>query len=184
MEQQSSSRHDVIIGGVGGRGSMIAGQLLIQAAANEFKYVLWCPNMTTARRGAPADCTVVISNDEVGSPLVSRADHLILVDRSRLKPFESRVKSGGWIFIETSGMKESLERTDVKVIEIPGLEIASKLGDIQAGNMVLLGAYVGATKYLAPGLIETELQQKFSGKEKILSVNIAAFREGLKLAPN
>lgn len=181
MEQESPSKHDVIVAGIGGRGALITGQLLVEAAASQYNHVLWCPNMTTARRGAPADCTVVISDQEIGSPLVAQAETLILVDPSRLKAFEHRVQPAGRIFLETSGLKDNVDRTDVEVIKVPGLDTAARLGDTQAGNMVLLGAYVAKTKVISPDLVEAKLRQKFEGREKILSLNLDAFHEGIKL---
>jgi len=174
-------RHDVIVAGIGGRGALILGQVLAHAAADRYKYVTWCPNMTTARRGAPADCTVVLSDEEIASPLVQQAQTLILVDPSQTKSFEHRVQPGGEVFLEISGMNDKMERRDVHVLEVPGLNIAAKLGDTQVGNFVLFGAYVGRTKVISADSVEKELHKRFAGRNRILSLNIDAFREGMAL---
>ena len=175
------TRHDVIIAGIGGRGALIIGQILAQAAMSRYKRILWYPNYTTARRGAPADATVIFSDEEITSPLVSQAQALVVVESSRLKPFEPRVQPGGWIFIESFGLKEKVERKDVNVAEVPGVEMAARLGDTQVGNFILLGAYVGTTKVISPEVIKGEIERRFSSSERMLLLNSKAFEEGLRL---
>jgi len=176
-----AAKYDVIIAGIGGRGALIIGQVLAQAAMSRYKHVLWYPNYTTARRGAPADATVIFSDEEVTSPLVSQAQALVVVDSSRLKSFEHRVQPGGCIFVETFSLKERVEREDVRVVEIPGVEMAAKLGNTQVGNFILLGAYVGTTKVIPPELIKEEIGRRFSDNERMLLLNGRAFEEGLRL---
>ena len=180
-ERKLATRHDVIIAGIGGRGALIIGQVLAQAAMLRYKHILWHPNYTTARRGAPADATVIFSDEEITSPLVPQAQALVVVESSRLKPFEHRVQSGGCIFIESFGLKEKVERKDVSTIEIPGMEIAARLGDTQVGNFILLGAYVGTTKVISPELITEEIERRFGSNERMLLLNSKAFKEGLRL---
>lgn len=174
-------KYDAIIAGIGGRGALIIGQVLAQAAIDGYRHILWYPNYTTARRGAPADATVIFSDEEITSPLVSQAQALVVVDSSRLKPFEDRVQPGGWIFLETFSLKDKVKRRDIKVVEVPGVEMAAKLGDTQVGNFILLGAYVGTTKVISPELIKREISRRFSSNEKMQLLNGKAFEEGLKL---
>jgi len=174
-------RHDLIIAGIGGRGALTIGQVLAQAAISRYKHILWYPSYTTARRGAPADATIIFSDEEITSPLVFQAQTLVIVESSRLKPFEHRVKPGGWIFIETFGLKEKVERKDVSVIEIPGIEMAAKLGDTQVGNFILLGVYAAATKVISTELIREEIERRFQSNERMLLLNSKAFEEGLRL---
>ena len=174
-------RHDAIMAGVGGKGALTIAQVLAQAGMSEYKYVLWYPNYTTARRGAPCDATIILSEEEITSPLVFQVESLILVEPSRLKPFEPRVQSGGLLVVESFGLKDEVERKDVKVIKVPGVEIAAKLGDTQVGNFVLLGAYLKATRVVPPELIEGEIERRYKGNERMMLLNIKAFEEGLKL---
>jgi 2-oxoglutarate ferredoxin oxidoreductase subunit gamma len=182
MKEKTSKRHDVIIAGIGGTGSMIIGQLLASASVYQYDNILWNPSMTTARRGAPADCTVILSDDEIASPLLYSAQSVIMTESSRLKAFEDRVLPGGLIIIESSGKSENVERNDVKILEIPGVEIASQLGNALARNMVLLGAYIEKVKPLPPESIEKEISKKFENNSKIQKLNLNAFREGVKIA--
>jgi 2-oxoglutarate ferredoxin oxidoreductase subunit gamma len=182
MKEKTSKRHDVIIAGIGGTGSMIIGQLLASASVYQYDNILWNPSMTTARRGAPADCTVILSDDEIASPLLYSAQSVIMTESSRLKAFEDRVLPGGLIIIESSGKSENVERNDVKILEIPGVEIASQLGNALARNMVLLGAYIEKVKPLPAESIEKEISKKFENNSKIQKLNLNAFREGVKIA--
>jgi 2-oxoglutarate ferredoxin oxidoreductase subunit gamma len=182
MKEKTSKRHDVIIAGIGGTGSMIIGQLLASASVYQYDNILWNPSMTTARRGAPADCTVILSDDEIASPLLYSAQSVIMTESSRLKAFEDRVLPGGLIIIESSGKSENVERNDVKILEIPGVEVASQLGNALARNMVLLGAYIEKVKPLPAESIEKEISKKFENNSKVQKLNLNAFREGVKIA--
>jgi len=174
-------RHDVIIAGIGGTGSMMIGQILASAAVAMYKHVLWNPSMTTARRGAPADCTVILSDDEIASPLLYSAGTVIMTESSRLKAFEGRALPGGMIIMETSGKTESVKRDDLEVLEIPGVETAARLGNALARNMVLLGAYIEKVKPLSADSIGEEIAKKFQTNSKVKELNLAAFREGIKI---
>jgi len=182
MKGEPSKRHDVIIAGIGGTGSMIIGQILAAAAVSQYNNVLWNPSMTTARRGAPADCTVILSDSEIASPLLFSTETVIMTESSRLKAFEGRVLPGGMIILETSGKNEEVGRDDVRVVEIPGVETAARLGNALARNMVLLGAYVEKLDPLPAALIEEEIARKFPDNPKLRELNLNAFREGMKIA--
>lgn len=184
MEAKLPARHDVIIAGIGGTGSMIIGQVLVSAALSKYNHLLWNPSMTTARRGAPADCTVILSDNEIASPLFFRAATVIMTEASRLKAFEDRVLPGGMIIIEASGKMDDVERDDVRVLEIPGVETAARLGNALARNMVLLGAYIEKVRPIPAELIEKEINKRFQNNNKLQELNLAAFREGIKIATN
>lgn len=184
MKGALSKRHDVIIAGIGGTGSMIIGQILASAAVSQYTHVLWNPSMTTARRGAPADCTVILSDDEIASPLLFGAQTIVMTESSRLKVFEDRVLPDGLIIIESVGKTENIERDDIKALEIPGVETAARLGNTLARNMVLLGAYIEKVRPIPAELIEEEISKRFQNNNKLQELNLAAFREGIKIATN
>ena len=182
METKSPIRHDVIIAGIGGTGSMIIGQILASASVPKYRHVLWNPSMTTARRGAPADCTVILSEEEIASPLLLNARTVIMTESSRLKAFENRVLPGGMMVLESSGLKDKVERNDISVIKIPGVDTALELGSALARNMVMLGAYIEAVKPTPIESIEEEINKRFGKDENLLALNMGAFRAGVKLA--
>jgi 2-oxoglutarate ferredoxin oxidoreductase subunit gamma len=174
-------RHDVIITGIGGMGVLLTGEIIVKSAPAEYKNVLWIPNYTTAQRGAPCDCIVILSDEDIYSPLVDQAEAAIIMAASQLKAFENRVKPGGFILLETYGSSDKAARRDVKVIPMSAIETAAKSGNRLGANMVALGMYVGISKAVAPEHIEKTIGGKFAGKKKELDNNLKLFREGLKM---
>jgi len=174
-------RHEVMFAGIGGMGALLAGQMITKAAATEYEHVIWSPNYTTARRGAPCDCTVILSDEEIASPILEQVQTLVVVAGQQLKAYENRVRPGGLIITESAGLAEEVARDDVKVVKISALELMLKQKQRVGSNMVMLGAYVGVTKVLPPELVEKVIEERFRGK-KMLSFNKQAFYEGLKLA--
>lgn len=177
-----SETHDVIMAGIGGRGVLVVARLLAEAAMTQYEHVTWLPSMTTAMRGGPCEATVVLSHQPVASPMVWRPQAAVVMEASQLGSFESRVKPGGLIVTERAGLADGNQRKDVRFLKLPAISVAVGLGDSQAANFVLLGAYVEVTKILSPEVVEGYMEKKFGGREKVISINRQAFREGMKLA--
>jgi 2-oxoglutarate ferredoxin oxidoreductase subunit gamma len=176
-------RHEVIMAGVGGKGVLLSGDILAESAMTQYRNIMWFPSYASAMRGGSCECTVVLSDDSIASPILPMADTIVVLAPSELKTFEKRVKPGGILIVEsTGGLPHKVERKDIKVIEIPGVEKAVAVGDIRSANLVLLGVYIGATGAVSPELIEKELDKRFSTSKKGLEINKKAFREGIKLA--
>ena len=179
MEQKMPARGEVIMTGLGGGGILTSGTLLAEAATTKYKNVTWFPSYAISKRGGLVECTVIFSNDEVASPLLSQADGVIVAEAAQFKDFENRVRPGGTMIVESAGLKTKAERKDIKVIEVPAIETAIGIGGTsQGGNLVLLGALIEATEIIPHQLITQELEKSFAGKEKALKNNIRAFEEG------
>lgn len=174
-------RYDVIMTGVGGKGVLTAGLLLAQVGMNQYKNVLWFPSYQAAMRGGPCECTVVLSDDDIASPILSQTQSLIVMDVTQLRSFQDRVRPAGLLLIEKAGLKEKVSRSDVRVVEVPAVELALNMGDSQASNLILLGAYIQLTGAIPLSLMEKELEKRFAGKEKALAVNKKALNEGARL---
>ncbi len=185
---------EVIMAGTGGRGVLLSGLLLARAGMQKYRYVSWSPTYAAAMRGSECECTVILSDDEIISPLLSQADAVMAIASSQAKPFEARVKPGGLLITESAGLQGlaeafglKLEREDIRRLEIPGMEIAARLGNIQAANLVLLGAYLGASKALPLEVIEEEVDRRLGRKGEMrigvtaIEVNKEALREGFRL---
>lgn len=181
MEREAAKRHEVIMAGIGGRGVLLASQLLAQAGTSDYKYVVWFPTYAQAMRGAECECTVILSDEEVFSPIVSKASAVVVMESSQTESFEKRVRPGGFLVLESSHTKYEASQQDIKVICIPAVEEAAKVGDLQVANFVLLGAYVQATRVVLPELVEKELERRFSKREELLSLNRNAFERGREL---
>jgi len=167
--------------GVGGRGVMLISKIVAEAAFSKYKYVTWSPSYFTTMRGGSAQGTVVFSDDDIASPIIDEADVVIVVDHSQLKDFVSRVKPGGTIIVESTGLQDKIDRKDITVIDIPAMKMAQEMGSMQAANLILLGVYIQTIKGFPVELVEQVLENKFAGKERALALNINALREGVKL---
>ncbi|MBL7124921.1 MAG: 2-oxoacid:acceptor oxidoreductase family protein [Dehalococcoidales bacterium] len=182
MEQKLPTKGEVIISGLGGAGILTAGILLAEAAITKYKNVTWFPSYAISKRGGLCECTVIFSNDEVASPLLSQADGVIVAEAAQFKDFEGRVRPGGTMVVEKTGLQVKAERKDIRIIKVPAIETAINLsGTSQGANLILLGAFVGATQVISPELIKKQLKESFAGKEEVLKGNLEAFDEGLNL---
>jgi len=181
MRCDEPSRYEVIIAGLGGMGVLVAGRTLASAAARVYRYISWAPSYATERRGGLVECTVVLSDQEIASPILSRVQTVILLDASRLKAFESRVRPGGLMIAESASLQDKPTRMDFRLLPVSGLEIAMDMGGAVVNNMIMLGVYTQLIKPLSPELIEKELESTYAKKEAILRSNTQAFRRGLEL---
>ena len=136
---------EIIMAGTGGQGIMIMGQLLAHAAMSEGKHVVWFPSYGPEARGGTADCTVIISSDEIGSPISSNPDTLIGMHQLLFDRFQPNVKPGGKLIINTSLIDTCTTRQDVDRLEVPANVVAEEIGNVRAANMIVLGAYVQST---------------------------------------
>lgn len=177
----SVTRHEVIMTGIGGKGVLLAGQLLAAAGMQQYRYAMWTPTYFAAMRSGPCECTVVLSDCEVASPVLNAAEVVMVFEGSQLAEFECRVKPRGLLIAESAGMPQAC-RNGHKLLKVPATEIAVGMGDSRASNMVLLGAYLSATGCVPPKLVEEELEKKFGGKTAAFSLNREALRKGLGLA--
>jgi 2-oxoglutarate ferredoxin oxidoreductase subunit gamma len=181
----------VIAAGVGGSGVVWVGTLIARAGLRKYKCATRFPNFSAQMRGGPCECTVILSETSILSPLVARGDALLILNNSQVPFFAERVRPGGVVVLESTGLKIKFERNDVRLFEIPAIEIATSMGSSLVSSMVLLGAYVQATDIFPPEFVERELEARFgivetgvsaSGKEALLAQNVEAFRRGLELA--
>lgn len=175
--------HELMIAGTGGRGVLLVGRLLAQAGIQKYKHVSFFPNYAPAMRGGDSECTVILSDRIVGSPVMLEPTYVIVMASSALTLIEGRVKSGGHLILDSSVIPNKVARDDITPYYIPATEKAVSLGGEQAGNMALLGAYLQATQAVPLDLVEKALDERLQGESKksILSLNKAALNEGAKL---
>jgi 2-oxoglutarate ferredoxin oxidoreductase subunit gamma len=187
----ANDRHMVIAAGIGGSGVVWVGTLVARAGLRKYEYATRFPNFSALMRGGPCECTVILSGIPILSPLVARGDALLILNNSQLPFFEERVRPGGVVILESTGLKAKPERKDLRLFEMPAIEIAASMGSTLVAGMILLGAYVQATNIFPPEFIERELEARFGivetgvravGKDALLTQNVEAFRRGLELA--
>jgi 2-oxoglutarate ferredoxin oxidoreductase subunit gamma len=171
-------QNDVIMAGFGGQGILLIGKMLAYAGMREGKEVSWLPSYGPEMRGGTANCTVVISDRPVGSPVIQSPRAVLAMNLPSLDKFEPDVRPGGLLLVNTSLIERKPVRTDVTVIEVPANQIANELGNPRGANMVALGAYLGATDAVSlDGVIEV-VRETFAAKPGVIDVNIQALRRG------
>ena len=170
---------EIIISGFGGQGVMAIGKTLTEAGLAENLHVSWLPSYGPEMRGGTANCSVVLSDKPVGSPVVLNPTELIAMNTPSLAKFEPAVQSGGIILINSSIVNSKPSRTDIKAYYVPCTEIATELGNPKVGNMAMLGAYLAATNALKFETVHQMLKHIFHGpKEKLIEINIKALSAG------
>ena len=131
--------NEYLIAGFGGQGLLFAGKFLVNKGMMEGKEVSWLPSYGPEMRGGTANCSVIISDDPVGSPIVSKPNVLMVMNLPSLDKYENDVKAGGKIFVDSSLIGRKVERTDVDTYYVPATQMASDAGLTGLANMILAG---------------------------------------------
>ena len=174
---------EIILSGFGGQGIMFAGQILSYAAMDAGKEVTWIPSYGPEMRGGTANCTVVIADEEIGSPVVKNPDAVLAMNLPSLDKYEPMVKTGGVLVINASMVDRLARRTDIAVVSIPCNEIAEELGNSRLANMVATGALLAGLNVLTLADLETALNNHMPGRHKnLLPKNVEALTRGAEFA--
>ena len=164
--------HKLVIAGFGGQGVMLIGQMIAYAAMLEGKEVTWMPSYGPEMRGGTANCSVIVSDKRISSPIITEASAVVAMNLPSLTKFEGLVKPGGHLFVNTSLIKEEPWRHDVEIYNIDATEIALSFNNEKVSNMVILGAIVSKTGMVKRESIEKVMEKLFTGKKaKLLPLN-------------
>ena len=173
-------KREIIIAGFGGQGVMSVGKTLVEAGMEEGLEVSWVPSYGPEMRGGTANCSGILSPQAIGSPIVSNPTELIAMNEPSLAKFVDSVQPGGFIFLNGMDIHPEKVPEGVKVIHVPCGESAARLGNPKGANMVMLGAYIGATDALKADTLRAMIRLKFTGpKAKLVDLNLKALDEGL-----
>jgi 2-oxoglutarate ferredoxin oxidoreductase subunit gamma len=174
---------EIILAGFGGQGIMFAGQILSYAAMDAGKEVTWIPSYGPEMRGGTANCTVVIADEEIGSPVVKNPDAILAMNLPSLDKYEPLIKPGGVLVINASMVDRLARRTDITTVSIPCNEIAEQIGNPRLANMVAIGALLACMDVLTLADMETALNNHMPGRHKaLLPKNIEALNKGAEFA--
>ncbi len=174
---------DVMIAGFGGQGVLLAGKLLAYAGMLEGKRVTWFPSYGAEIRGGTANCTVIISNEDIGSPVVQNPSAMMICNDASFKKFEKRIRPGGQLFLNTSLVQEPPTRSDIARIEVKANEIAETLGDTRVANMVMLGAFIKKTGVVTLDSVLKALKQVLPARRhSLIPLNESALKKGAEVA--
>lgn len=172
-------QQEVIIAGFGGQGVLFTGQILAYTAMDEGKAVTWIPSYGPEMRGGTANCTVVISDEEIGSPFVKNPTAVIAMNLPSLEKFEDLVAQDGLLVLNSSLINRDVRRQDIRVVSIPANEIAAELGSERSINMVMLGALLGNLDLLSVEAVERGLKEHLPERhQQFLQSNVDALRRG------
>lgn len=168
------------IAGVGGQGVMVTGKILGYAASDHDKFASFLPQYGTQMRGGTSSCTLIVADEEIGSPIVSTADLLMIFQQSALDAYIDQLKPGGMLFINSNTCKAP-ERDDIEVVALPVDDLAKEMGSKQVANIIMLGAYVAKTKMFTLDEIIHTLEHVFETKPHVWELNEKAIRKGASL---
>jgi 2-oxoglutarate ferredoxin oxidoreductase subunit gamma len=170
---------EIIFSGFGGQGALFAGQLLAFSALDSGLHVTWIPSYGPEMRGGTAHCTVVISDEPIGSPLVRRPRSAVVLNLPSFEKYEPLIKPGGLMVYNESLIPAKPSRTDIRYAAVPANDIAEELGNVRMANVVLLGAYFAATGTMPLEAVEAALDLHLGQRQrKYLSANKQALRRG------
>ncbi len=176
-----TTRVEVEMTGLGGLGVLVASQILASAAASKYKYVDWMQNNLGGQRGGEVTATVIYSDEEIISPILLQAQFVLVLNATQFKAYEDRVRPGGTIVMESADFHDKPKRKDIEILPVPAMQTALNTNYRAGSNLILLGAFIGAKGVLSPELIELEIERRYAGRKEVLSLNMKAFREGLRI---
>ncbi|MEG1790064.1 MAG: 2-oxoacid:acceptor oxidoreductase family protein [Oscillospiraceae bacterium] len=174
-------KEQCVFAGFGGQGMLLIGKFLAEAGMESGKHVSWLPSYGPEMRGGTANCSVVVSDRPVASPLISSADTVLAMNLPSMLKFQSLVRPGGLLIVNSSIIEEKSNRDDIEVVYIPANTIAEEIGNTKGANVVFLGAYAAKRPEVVDEAtiieaIRIELGEK---KAKFLEGNVKALHAGI-----
>lgn len=174
---------EIIIAGFGGQGVLFGGQVLAYAAMDTGWQVTWIPSYGPEMRGGTANCTVIIADEEIGSPLVKHPPLAIALNLPSFDKYEELLAPGGTLIVNQSMVDRGAKRTDIHVVFVPCNEIAEEIGDRKLLNMVAVGALLTALPELTLKDVEKALEAHLPQRHKhLLPKNYEALKRGYEAA--
>ena len=168
-----------LIAGFGGQGLLFAGKFLVNKGMMEGKEVSWLPSYGPEMRGGTANCSVIVSDEPVGSPIVDHPNILMVMNLPSLDKYEDAVQPGGIIAVDSSLIERKVVRTDVKVLYVPATRLASENKLTGLANMILAGSILNELGEFVPEQVENALHKVVSVKHpEMYDVNLAALKMG------
>jgi 2-oxoglutarate ferredoxin oxidoreductase subunit gamma len=172
---------EIIVSGFGGQGALFAGQLLTYTGMDEGWHVTWIPSYGPEMRGGTAHCIVILSDDDIGSPIIRQPTVAIVMNPDSMDKYEPLVKAGGLLVVNSTLVRDKSKRDDIKVIYVPANDLAGELGNVRMANVILLGAMLGAREVVSLKGIERTLETHLpEERRKIVEPNKRALARGVE----
>ena len=175
---------EIIFAGFGGQGVILAGKILALAGMSEDKYVSHIPSYGAEMRGGTANCSVIVSDDEVASPVIEKPDVVVALNKPSMTKFEPMIKEGGLLIYNSSLIDSKPSRKDIKIIALPANELAEKCNNARGANMVVLGCLAKVIPGMISGVkpFEYALDEAISARNKKFNpINIATIEAAYKI---
>ena len=172
---------EVIVAGFGGQGALFAGQLLTYTGLDEGFHVSWIPSYGPEMRGGTAHCTVIVSDDPVGSPIIREPTVCIVMNPPSMDKYEPLVRPGGILVINSTLARQKSERSDISAVYVPANELAAEVGNVKMANVVLLGAMLGTREILPIDSVKRTMDEHIPERRKhIIEPNKRALDRGVQ----
>ncbi len=170
---------NILFAGFGGQGILFAGKFVAYKGLLENKQVSWLPSYGPEMRGGTANCSVIVSDEPIGSPIVGKPDVLVAMNLPSLDKYENEVVPGGKIFVDSTLITRKVERTDVDVFYIPATQLANEQGISTLANMIITGKLLKEVEALGFDGIDAPLSKVVSARrQNLLEVNKTALKLG------
>lgn len=170
---------EILIAGFGGQGILFSGKFLAYEGLIDGREVSWLPSYGPEMRGGTANCSIILSDTPIGSPIVSNPDILIAMNLPSLDKYENETKAGGQIFIDSSLIDRKVERTDVETYYIPATKIASDEGITGLANMIIMGHMIKKSGIIPEENIEKAMKKVVPAtKQNMFDLNMKAVKLG------
>ena len=170
---------EILIAGFGGQGILFSGKFLAYEGLIDGKEVSWLPSYGPEMRGGTANCSIILSDSAVGSPIVSNPDILIAMNLPSLDKYENETKQGGQIFVDSSLIDRKVERSDVETYYIPATKLASDEGLSGLANMIMIGHMIAKSGIIPEENIEKAMQKVVpAAKQNMFDLNMKAVKLG------
>jgi len=157
-----------VFSGFGGQGVLMMGYVFAVAIMKDGFHVTYLPAYGAEVRGGTANCTVVVSDEEIASPVASFPDYAVVLNKPSLLKYEGMMRSGGIMILNSSLIDSEPRREDIEVVKVPGNELATQLGNDRTLNMIMLGAFVAKTRITTLDSIMNGLAESISAKRASL----------------
>lgn len=180
----SDLHHELLIAGFGGQGVVLAGKLLASAALAEGREVVWAPSYGPEMRGGAVHCTIIISSARIGSPEVSQADSLLIMDQTSLPKFLPRLRPGGLLLLNSSLVNAPPPLPDSELLLLPATQAAADLGNQRVANVLMLGAFLAVRPLVSLDSLAAAMTKTAQeiGAERLLPINLQALARGAEMA--
>lgn len=174
--------HEIVIAGFGGQGVMSMGQLIAYSGMIEDKHVSWLPSYGPEQRGGTANASVIVSDEPVGSPVISQPTAAIVLNKPSFEKFEPSVKPGGILIVNSSLIDSKSNRDDITIIEIPATDLANEMGESRVANSIILGAFIELSKAVTIDSIVESLKKVLpERRHNLIPINKEALEKGAEL---